>query len=67
MSGCGCESFGGGHNCHPIQVRRAKGDPTSWFLATVTRLQNEHATLQYEDRSACKVALRDEAWVPPRW
>jgi hypothetical protein len=55
MSGCGCKSYGPGHNCHAIQATNANSDPTSWFAATVTALEQEEATLEYQDGSSCQI------------
>ena len=55
MSGCGCKSYAPGHNCHVIQATKANSDPMSWFPVTVTALEPEEVTLQYEDGSTCRL------------
>ena len=53
--GCGCEAGFPGHNCHVIQARQANSDPESWFSATVTALEQEEATVEYDDGSTCRL------------
>ena len=55
VSGCGCGAGFPGHNCHVIQATRANSDPTSWFSATVTALEQEEATVEYDDGSTCRL------------
>jgi hypothetical protein len=38
-----------------IQATRANSDPTSWFSATVTALEQEEATVEYDDASTCRL------------
>jgi hypothetical protein len=53
--GCGCRAYHPGHSCHVIQATRANSDPTSWFRATVTVLNQEEVTVEYEDGSMCRL------------
>lgn len=53
--GCGCDSYGLGHQCHVIQVTQANSDPTSWFPGTVTALEQDQATVEYDDGSTCRL------------
>ena len=55
VSGCGCGAGFPGHNCHVIQATRANSDPMSWFSATVTALEQEEATVEYDDGSTCRL------------
>jgi hypothetical protein len=38
-----------------IQATRANSDPTSWFAGTVTALDAEEATVDYDDGSTCRL------------
>jgi hypothetical protein len=53
--GCGCRAYHPGHSCHVIQATRANSDPTPWFRATVTVLNQEEVTVEYEDGSMCRL------------
>ena len=55
LPGCGCRSYAPGHNCHVIQATRANSGPTSWFPATVTALEHEDATVEYDDGTTCRL------------
>jgi hypothetical protein len=52
---CGCRTYFPGHNCHVVQATRANSDPTSWFAARVTALEQEEATVKYDDGSTCRL------------
>jgi hypothetical protein len=55
MGGCGCDSYGAGHNVHQIQAKLANQDSTSWFDATVVSVDAEKITLWYPDSSWCGI------------
>jgi len=50
-----CDSYAPGHNCHVISTTHANSDPTAWFPATVTALEQDEATVEYEDGSNCRL------------
>ena len=54
-TGCGCESFRPGHNCHVTQARLANSDPESWFVATVTEANGDEVVIAYDDGTTCRL------------
>jgi hypothetical protein len=54
-TGCGCDSYRPGHNCHVVQARLANSDPASWFVATVTEVSGDEVVGTYDDGTACRL------------
>jgi hypothetical protein len=54
-SGCGCDSFRPGHNCHVIQARLANSDPESWFVSTATEVNGDEVVVAYDDGTTCRL------------
>lgn len=77
MSGCGCTSYGPGHNLHVNPATKAVSDPTSWFPALVTDHTAEVTSVVYEDSETCelwrhgglegRIAVGDEVYVSEVW
>ena len=56
MPGCGDGFYSPGHNLHWIQTKKAASDPLAWFPATVIAVDDEVATVRYDDDgSTCRL------------